>query len=324
MSDLLILLFLLLIIVGLLGSAFYSGMETGLYTINRVRLTVRAGHGDARAAWLQRLIRRPILMLTVLLLGNNIANYASSFGITGLLDHVGISPVSAIFINAAILIPLLFIFAEVLPKELWRTQTDRWSYQGTPLLRTTSRLLTIIGLVPLVACIAKLIGSDPSTVVNSSKTRLGQLLKEGVGAGVLSESQTTLLDRAMAMRELSVTGEMVPWSQVRTLAADLSGEVRLDVLKGHNHTRLPVVEHDGRVIGVVSVLDVLLNPDTSTRSMLTPPLQLPGTMPVPAALEALRTNERILAIVTDDGGHPQGVVTMKDLVEVLTGELEAW
>ena len=53
------------------------------------------------------------------------------------------------------------------------------------------------------------------------------------------------------------------------------------------------------------------------------PWSTASTMPIPEALEALRTNERILAIVTDDSGRPQGIVTMKDLVEVLTGELEA-
>ena len=51
----------------------------------------------------------------------------------------------------------------------------------------------------------------------------------------------------------AVTGEMVPWTGVRTLAADLQGDVRLDVLEGHNYTRLPVIEHDGRVIGVVAL-----------------------------------------------------------------------
>ncbi|MAB84164.1 MAG: hypothetical protein CMJ24_12135 [Phycisphaerae bacterium] len=322
--DIAIILFLLLILLGLLGSAFYSGMETGLYTINRVRLTVQAGHGNPNAVWLQRLVHRPILMLTVLLLGNNIANYASSFGITALLDHIGISPIGAIFINAAILIPLLFIFGEVLPKELWRTQTDRWSYRSAPILRMTSRILTAVGLVPLVASIARLIESDSSKMVTSSKTRLAQLLKEGVGAGVLTESQTSLLDRAMAMQDLAVTGEMVPWSRVRTLSADLVDEMRIDVMKGHNYTRLPVLEHDGSVIGIASVLDILRNPDRATRSLMTPPLEIPGTMPVPMALESLRTNEQAVAIVTDIDGSPQGIVTMKDLVEVLTGELAAW
>ena len=324
MTPMAAILFAVLILVGLLGSAFYSGMETGLYTINRVRLTVRAGHGDGNAAWLERIIGRPIMMLTVLLLGNNIANYASSFGITGLLDTAGISPVGTIFINAAILIPLLFIFAEVLPKELWRTQTDRWSYRGAPVLRATSRVLTAVGLVPLVAAVAKLTGTDSSSMVSSSKNRLAQLLREGVDAGVLSESQVTLLDRAMAMQDLNVTGEMVPWTDVRTLAADLRGDVRLDALEGHNYTRRPVLEHDGRVIGVVSVLDILLDPDQSTRRLMTAPLSLAATTSVPEALESLRTAGQTIAIVNDAGNRPVGIVTMKDLVEVLTGELEAW
>merc|ERR1711923_107149 len=161
-------------------------------------------------------------------------------------------------------------------------------------------------------------------MVSSSKNRLAQLLREGVDAGVLSESQVTLLDRAMAMQDLNVTGEMVPWTDVRTLAADLRGDVRLDALEGHNYTRRPVLEHDGRVIGVVSVLDILLDPDQSTRRLMTAPLSLAATTSVPEALESLRTAGQTIAVVNDAANRPVGIVTMKDLVEVLTGELEAW
>ena len=176
----------------------------------------------------------------------------------------------------------------------------------------------------LVEVIARLIGRDPDAMINSSRNRLGQLLKEGVGAGVLTESQTTLLDRALAMHDIPVTGEMVPWNQARIIGADISGDVRLDVIRGLPHTRLPVLEQDGRVIGILSVLDVLLHPDEPTRKLMEPPLNLPDTMLLPAAMEALRSNHQTLAIVTGEDGQPRGLVTMKDVAEVLTGELEAW
>ncbi len=317
-----LILFCLLAVCGLIGSAFYSGMETGLYTINRVRLTVRSGHGDAKAQWLQKLIRKPATMLTVLLLGNNIANYVSSFGIAGLLDAAGISPIGAIAINAGALIPLLFVFGEVLPKDLFRTQTDRWSYSCAGGLRWTARLLTIVGLLPVISAGVRLAaGGARSTSLITPRQRLGQLFKEGMGAGVLSESQSVLLDRALTMRNLAVTGEMVPWSQVRCINADLTGSIRLDTIRGHHYTQLPVIEQDGAVIGVLSVLDALLDPEQSTRTLLQPAVQLPGNTSISQAMEQLRTHQRSMAIVIDERDRPMGIVTIKDLAEVLTGDL---
>jgi putative hemolysin len=322
MMTFMLIVFGVLALVGLLGSAFYSGMETGLYTINRVRLKVRSGHGDSKADWLHRLISQPATMLTVLLLGNNIANYLSSYGIAGLLDAAGISPVEAIVINAGVLIPLLFVFGEVLPKDLFRTQTDRWSYSCAGGLRWTARVLTVIGLLPIISAGVRLAGGGSrSTSLTTPRQRLGQLFKEGMGAGVLSESQSALLDRALTMRSLAVTGEMVPWSQVRCLNADLTGTVRLDTIRGHQYTQLPVVEQDGSVIGVLSVLDALLDQEQSTRTLLQPAVELDGGTSIPDAMEYLRTQQRSMAVVVDANRKPLGIVTIKDLAEVLTGDL---
>lgn len=322
MTPLMTTIFIVLALAGLIGSAFYSGMEIGLYTINRVRLTVRAGHGDPKARWLLHLVQRPASMLTVLLLGNNIANYLSSFGIAGLLDAAGISPLGAIALNAGMLIPLLFIFAEVLPKDLFRTQTDQWSYRCAGPLQWSSRVLLMVGLLPIVTAMARLAGHGRhSNSLTEARQRLAGLFKEGMGAGVLSESQSTLLDRALAMRNLPVTGEMVPWSQTRCLPVDLTGEVRLDAIRGQRHTLLPVIEPNGSVIGIVSVLDVLLGPERPTRTLLQAPLHLDDSLTIPAAMERLRSEQCGLAIINTKHGKPCGIVTVKDLAEVLTGDL---
>ncbi len=320
MSTSMLILFLSLAIIGIVGSALYSGIETGLYTINRVRLTVRAGQGDGRASWLLGLVQKPARMLTVLLLGNNIANYVSSFGVAGMLEGAGISTIGAIVINAAILVPLLFIFGEVLPKDLFRTQTDRWSYACTGFLRTTARVLLCTGLLPVVVLFAKL--ADRGSSFTSARQRLGQLLKEGMGAGVLTEEQTTLLDRALAMRDVPVTGEMVPWMQVQSINPDLAGEVRLDAIRGRPYTRLPVVETNGTLVGELGVLDALLDPERPTLAIMKDPVTVIDTLTIPGAMEALRREGRSMAIVIDRHGRPRGLVTMKDLAEVLTGDLE--
>ena len=314
--------FILLAVVGLIGSAFYSGMEIGLYTINRVRLTVRAGHGDPSAAWLLHLVQRPATMLTVLLLGNNIANYLSSFGIAGLLDAAGVSPIGAIAINAGILIPLLFIFGEVLPKELFRENTDRWSYSCAPLIEWTRRCLSWTGLAPLVAAAGSRLGVEKGNSV-SARQRMADLLREGVPVGVLSESQTAMVDRALLLRERNVTMEMVPWNDVTTLPVDASRAIIESKTSEYPHSRFPIVDASGDVTGVVSTLDLMLYRDRSLEELSRTALIIDHSLTVQVALAYLRDNSQSVAIIQRDG-VPVGIVTMKDLVEVLVGELTDW
>src|SRR5690242_7607943 len=106
------LIFGVLALLAMILSALFSGIETGLYTINRVRLTVRASHGDRRAVRLQNYLANPNRMLSTLLMGNNLAHYVVSFSVAAIIDEFGIAPGSAIAINACLLIPLMFIFAD--------------------------------------------------------------------------------------------------------------------------------------------------------------------------------------------------------------------
>lgn len=317
-----------IVLCGLGLSAMFSGLETGLYTINRVRLAVRAGHGERRAERIRAILRDPTRMLATLLIANNIANYLSSFGIASLLDRAGYSPATAIVLNAAVLIPLLFVFGEILPKDLFRTHTDHWTYGCSLFLRITQLLLTWSGLVPIVRSfgrvVARMLGRDASRDL-TSRQRMSRLIKEGTGAGLLSEVQATLADRAMVLRERSVRDEMVAWREVVTLRADATRAAVTGSVAQRRFTRYPVVDPSGAAIGVVSMLDLLLDPSAPAKDLAGPLVTLEPDAPVREALRAMRDQKAAMAIVTrGSGGRPLGIVTLKDLVEPLTGELASW
>ena len=312
----------LFVLVGVVGSALYSGAETGLYTLSRVRLDVRASENDRRALSLKRLVDHPAMMLAVLLLANNICNYLSSYGIAGILDGSGFTPGESVLINAAILVPLLFVFGEVLPKDLFRVNTDRWSYACAGALEGTRRLLSWTGLAPLVAAVGRRIGQSESSVV-PARQRMANLLREGMTIGVLSESQTALVDRALLLRDRPVINEMIQWDDVATIMLASDTGTRLEAANNQPHTRLPVMTDDGQVAGVVSVLDLLLYPDRNLEDLLQDPVVIESDLRVQAAMARLRDNHASMAII-HDGNKPIGIVTMKDLVEVLVGELTAW
>lgn len=312
----------LFVLVGVVGSAIYSGSETGLYTLSRVRLDVKAREGNRRARQIEKLIRRPGLMLAVLLLANNICNYLGSYGIAGMLDAAGFTPGESVLINAAILVPLLFIFGEVLPKELFRENTDRWSYSCAPLIEWTRRCLSWTGLAPLVAAAGSRLGVEKGNSV-SARQRMADLLREGVPVGVLSESQTAMVDRALLLRERNVTMEMVPWNDVTTLPVDASRAIIESKTSEYPHSRFPIVDASGDVTGVVSTLDLMLYRDRSLEELSRTALIIDHSLTVQVALAYLRDNSQSVAIIQRDG-VPVGIVTMKDLVEVLVGELTDW
>jgi len=314
-------------LIGVLLSALYSGLETGLYTINQIRLSVCATSKLKRALRLQKFIDNPTRMLAVLLICNNIANYLASYGAATILEETSLSPWMAILVNAIIMIPILFIFGEILPKDLFRTHTDRWTYSWSASLSATDKVLWWTGIVPLVSGIGriaqKILGTE-STFEPSPRRRFGLLFKEGLEGGVLSDEQITLADRVLSMQSLTVQSEMVPWARVSCIGQNVSLPRRSDVLRETTHTRIPVVNAKGAVQGILPVLSVLVSPETSTDDLILEPLYITPATKVQDALHHLRKSGKAMAIVSNDKHIPLGIVTLKDLVEPIVGELAAW
>jgi Mg2+/Co2+ transporter CorB len=127
---------LLVMLAGLAGSALFSGLETGVYSLSRVRLELAARHGaDGRAARgpirLLREIDRPESLLTTILVGNNACNYLGTLGLGTLLIAAGVRPTAAVLIQTLALTPVLVIFGESLPKELFRLRADTLPARGS-------------------------------------------------------------------------------------------------------------------------------------------------------------------------------------------------
>ena len=314
-------------ILGLVLSALYSGLETGLYTINKIRLDVRASSGIVSAKRLLSLLNQPTRMLAVLLVCNNIANYVASYGVARLLEETTLGPWMAIVVNAVVLIPMLFIFGEVLPKDLFRTNTDTWTYRWSATLACSDKLLWWTGVVPVVSYVGKLanfiLGSE-NTLKPSPRRRFGLLFKEGLEGGVLSNEQITLADRVLAMKTLTVRSEMVPWTRVQCLGANISTARRSSAISNTAHTRMPIVNSSGNVVGILPILSALLAPESKTLDIAIDPLFILPDTPVREALQQLRNSGVSMAIVSSKNNKPIGIVTLKDLVEPIVGELAAW
>ncbi len=315
--------------VGVVGSALCSGLEMGLYSLSRVRLDLRASASppDRSARLLHHELERPDRMLTTLLLGNNAFNYIGILGVTALLEGAGYSEAAVIAFSVLVVTPGLLVVAESTPKEVFRVAADRFTPVFAIPLAAARWLFTISLVLPALIAIARwsarLLGAPTGETAGDARQRVAVLLLEGAGHGVLSESQSSLLDRALALRNARVGDEMVAWAGVRTVGADWPRGRVVAVLSQVRHTRLPVVDGRGRVVGVLRQMDVFLRPRASVREVMTPVFRLDPGRSVQDALGAMRREGAALAIV-ERGGRPLGIVTVKDLVEPLIGDIREW
>jgi CBS domain containing-hemolysin-like protein len=311
---------------GVVASALCSGLETGLYVVNRVRLAVCAGRGERRAVRLEQELERPDRLLATLLIANNAANYAGSLGVAALIETL-VTPVWAIVVlNTLVVVPILFVFGETVPKDLFRTRADQWMPRFAATLTSARRLFTLIGLVTVFAGLSRLVRwlvGVKEEDARSPRARVTRFIRESHASGSLSEAQLDLADRAMAMRRRTVSGEMTPWRQVATVTSEERSIDGRALARRTLRSRLPVVEA-GRVIGLVEVQDLLLNGGDITAAIQTEVPRFEPATPAYTALESLRRQRRPVGIVEDASGRPIGMVTLKDLVEPLLGDLRAW
>jgi len=320
----------MLLLIGFAGSALYSGMETGSYTLNRVRLQIRDHQRHAAARTLRRLLNRQTLLLSTLLIGNNIMNYMGTVSLAVLLEAWGLSELQTIIANTLIVTPILFIFGETLPKDLFNAYSDRLMYRLAPVLAGSQRLFTWTGILPLIHGVTwivfRFLGEPHGTPVFHPRRQVEVLVREGVGYGLLSDEQTAIVARVLALTGRRVEQEMVPWEQAITLSIRDDGAAVRELAERTSRSRFPVVDDAGKVTGFVDVIDALLHEEGQVppvARLQKPVLTMSPATPLREALTRLQTRKEAFAVVVDQD-KPAGIVTIKDLVEPITGELASW
>lgn len=317
-------------LVGLAGMSLCSGAEIGSYSVNRVRLHLAAEgeRAERSARWLKGEIDRPDRLLLALLVAVNVFGKVMADGTTWLAAGAGYKEWQIVIMNVLLLTPVTLILAEALPKELFRLEADSLMYRLAGPLRWWRLLLSWTGVLPVltwfsrwVERLAGLAGKGES--LGDARQRIALLLKEGASTGALSESQHTLVDRAMRLRDATVGDEMLLWAQVRTLPADWDRARLIAAADSIPHARAPVVDRRGRVVGVLRLIDLYTRPEAALESLRLEPARLSEGQPVLEALEVVRASRSGIGIVEKDG-RPVGLVTSRDLVEPITGDLPDW
>ena len=317
---------------GLLGillflSAFFSGTETGLMTINRYRLAHRAKMGERGAKLAQSLLQRPDRLIGLILLGNNLVNIlaASVATVIGLrlYGELGIA------IASGTLTLVLLIFAEVTPKTLAALHPERVgipaAYIYWPLLRITFPFVLLVNLI--ANGLLRLIGVSPEEAAahNLSSEELRSVVTEA-GAMIPQRHQSMLLS-ILDLEKATVEDIMVPRNEIVGVDLSESAERIREQVVSSQHTRLPLYHGSiDDLRGIIHLRNVLklanggqLSGDNLLR-LAREPYFIPEGTPLNQQLLNFQNQKRRIGFVVDEYGDIQGLVTLADILEEIVGE----
>lgn len=319
-----------LLLLGLLGSALYSGLETGAYSMNRVRLQILDHRRFHSARVLHGLLKNPVTLLSTLLIGNNVANYLGTMGMAVILEDWGLNDWQVIIVNVLIVTPLLLVFGETLPKDLFSAHSDKLMYRFAWFLEWSRRLFTWVGVLPAVRVISqtlsRLLREGRQVTPFHARRQVQLLVKEGVGHGVLSDEQSAIVERVLALSSRTILEEAVPWKRVMRVRVSDPPAKLWELADRTSFSRFPVVDDADRPVGLLSIYDALLHtPDTCppVRELMKPLTLLDAKTALQSGLAAMQA-QRVAMVIVMQRRRAVGVVTVKDLVEPITGELASW
>ncbi len=326
----------LLLLAGVIGalvlSAFSSGSETGVYCLDRVRLRVASERKDAAAMRLERIMRRPEDLVITTLLGTNVADYLATACVTALLLHAAVTGGLAEVYATAIVTPLILVFGGIVPKDWYRRESNRLMMRLSWPLTVLFQLARATGLVwalrglthNLIRWIDPSRGELERDVLPRARTV--RLLREGAARGGLTNLQRDVIERVLKLSGVRACDVMVPRGRSASVPTTISREEFLRIAKMAHFSRLPVYEGDPRqVVGIVNVYDVITDAEERpVTAHMRDALKVREDVSVAAILFRLQRARETMAIVEDPVGHCVGLLTQKDLVEEIVGDLEAW
>ena len=313
-------------LASMIVAAVVSGFETGVYALSHIRLRHRISVGDRRAGTVETLLAAPQQLLTGILLAQNAAIYCTTAIVASLLDRLGGAAGVA---STLILAFVLFIFVDALPKNLFRRAADVLVY---PLARPFALLMAAVRpagvvLAAVTRVVSRLAARQPETPDPFfSRERLAFYLREGLRDGILSNYQVELAHNILKGEKITVERAMVPLEKAALIPFNASLEDVNAAFRANHFSRYPVFR-DSRsaVVGILNIYDFhfALPSPLKMDELMRPAVFLSPDTRVTEAIRILRDASQVMGVVAENG-RALGVVTLKDCLEEIVGELYAW
>jgi Mg2+/Co2+ transporter CorB len=315
-----------LLVLLLLLSACFSGSETALMSLNRYQLRHKAREGHRGARLAEKLLKRPDRVIGLILLGNNLVNIFAASLVAVVALELGGQP--AVAAGSLLMTLVILIFAEAAPKTLAALHPERIAFPAAlvyyPMLKLTYPLVWLTNVC--ANGVLFLFG------VRTSSTELQALTREELRTVVheagsrISTRYRSMLLSILDLEKVTIDDVMVPHNEIIGIDLDEDDERIGEIIATSNHTRLPVYRDNiDQVVGILHMRKLAnrarseLN-KTSLSQLLDEPYFVPEGTPLSTQLVQFQRRRERIALVVDEYGDIQGIVTLEDILEEIVGE----
>ncbi|MEY8748983.1 hemolysin family protein [Alkalicoccobacillus gibsonii] len=312
------------IILLFVASSFFSGSETALTATNKIKLQTKAANGDKKSERLLKLVTNAEEFIPGILVANNVPNIILPSLVTIVALDYGLN----VGIATGVLTVLIIIFAEVLPKSVAAAFPERIAYMVYPL---TKLLLVILKPVTFLLnaftrLVIKLLGKNASGHASFSKEEMRAMFDIGQLEGTFENEEVNRLKSMMDFQQLNVADVLkTPRIDVQGIPADMTFEEAQKIVSDNPYSRYPVYEKDiDHIIGVFHskfILTWLRDPEKQARDIADlDPMFVHEFQPVNSVFQRMIQEKKHIAIVLDEYGGTEGIVTHEDLIEAIIGQ----
>ena len=317
---------LIVLVILLALSAFFSSSETALTTVNRIRMRSLAEEGNKRAARVLQVTDDSAKMLSAILIGNNVVNLTASSLATALALRIFGNAGAGI--ATGILTVLILIFGEISPKTMATLRAEKISLRFCNIIWLLMKVLTPVIFIinHLAMLVLRLMGVKASEGRQAmTESELRTIVDVSHESGVIESEEKEMINNVFDFGDATAKDIMVPKVDMSFLDVNASYGQTMDVYRECRYTRYPVYEEStDNVIGMLNVKDLLVYEDKehfNIRNILRGVLFTHEHKKTSDLLFEMRKSSTNMAIVLDEYGVTSGMVTMEDLLEEIVGDI---
>ncbi len=315
---------ILVLIVLILLSAYFSATETAFSSLNRIRLKNLAAEGNKRAKLAYSLSENYDELLSTILVGNNLVNIAST-AIATVLFTSALGDAAGPTVSTIVMTVVVLIFGEVSPKSLAKESAEGFAMISAPFIR-----VLIVVLKPLNFLFSQLKkGLKKMFRVSSNHSmtdsELLTIVEEAEQEGGINEDESAMLRNVIEFDDIEAIDIMTPRVDVEAVSKEASKEEIARLFRETGYSRLPVYDETiDSITGVIhekNFYSYVWGTDAPVESILKPAEFIPPSMKISALLKLLQQNKLHMAVIVDEFGGTEGIVTLEDVIEELVGEI---
>jgi CBS domain containing-hemolysin-like protein len=318
---------IIVLIILLFGSAFFSSAETALTTVNKIKMRSLAEEGNKKAKMVIKITEDASRMLSAILIGNNIVNLSAS-ALTTTIAYSLSDGATAVAIATGIITLLILIFGEITPKTVATVKADKLALAYAYPIHFIMMFLTIVSIVvnALSRVILFILRVDPNAKLNTmTENELRTIVDVSHEDGVIEDEEKEMIYNVFDLGEAKAKDVMVPRVNVTFADVESSYSELLNIFREDKFTRLPVYEETtDNVIGTINMKDLLLYENTKDfhiRDILREAYFTHEHKSISELLVEMRQAALNIAIVLDEYGETAGLITLEDILEEIVGEI---